>query len=342
MKTDSRLTRAYDNSRLVEFDTASKFVFLSDQHRGDGSRADEFAKTKVIYTRALQHYLDEGYTLVELGDTEDLWEFPHVRHIVKANGMVYSRVKKFFEAGRYLRLYGNHDAQLADPRYVRQNLSQAPDPVSGEMVPLLPGLQVEEALRLRHTATGQEVVVVHGHQGDFSNDQNWRFTMFTFRMFWKWLHAFGISSPSSPIRNSYKRHKVERNYVRWIRDHHVALICGHTHREKFPRPDETPYFNTGSGMFNGYITGLEILHDEIMLVSWRVEADAKGHLTVMRRVLAGPQPLAVYDRMRVGGLTMAAEQARHAAHRAASRRVPARRDGRRKRSAAERALDLRS
>lgn len=341
MQTGSRLTEAYDAARLVEFDSSSKFVFLSDQHRGDGSRADEFAKNKIIFTRALTHYLEEGFTLVELGDSEDLWEFPHVRHIVKANGMVYARIKKFFEAGRYLRLYGNHDAQLKDPRYVRQNLSQAPDPLSGEMVPLLPGLRVEEALRLRHSVTGQEIVVVHGHQGDFANDQNWRFTMLTFRAFWKWLHAFGIASPSSPIRNSFKRHKVERNYLKWIRRSHVALICGHTHRERFPRPDETPYFNTGSCTFNGYITGLEITDDQIVLVGWRVEVDHKGHLLVIRRVLAGPQPITSYDRMRVGGLTQAAEEARHAATRAASRRVPARRDGP-KRSPAERSMDLRS
>lgn len=245
MKTGNRLTDAYEAARIVEFDASSKFVFLSDQHRGDGSRADEFAKNKVIFTRALGHYLDEDYTLVELGDNEDLWEFPHIRHIVKANGMVYARIKRFYEAGRYIRLFGNHDAQLADPRYVRQNLSQAPDPLSGEMVPLLPGLKVEEAVRLRHAETGQEVVVVHGHQGDFSNDQNWRFTMVTFRLFWKWLHAFGIASPSSPVRNSFKRHKVERNYMKWIRSSRVALICGHTHRERFPRTDETPYFNSG-------------------------------------------------------------------------------------------------
>lgn len=341
MKTGDRLTQAFKAARIIDFDSTSKFVFLSDQHRGDGSRADEFSKNKVIFARALSYYLDEGYTLVENGDCEDLWEFPHIRHIVKANGMVYARIKKFFEANRYIRLYGNHDYQLADPRYVRQNLSQAPDPVSGEAAPLLPGLQVEQALRLRHTHTGQEILVVHGHQGDFSNDQNWRVSMATFRIFWRWLHAFGISSPSSPVRNSYKRHKVERNYVKWIRASHIALICGHTHREKFPKTDEAPYFNSGACTFNGYITGLELIGDSILMVSWRVEADARGRLTVIRRVLAGPEPIAAYDRTKVGGLTPQAEHARHQAQRAASRRVPNRRAGR-KRSAAERAIDHRS
>lgn len=341
MKTKGRLTDAYEAARVIEFDATTRMVFMSDQHRGDASGADEFAKNKFIVMRALDRYNAEGFTLAEIGDSEDLWEFPHVRHIVKAHSGVYDRLRRFFVEGRYLRLYGNHDAQLSDPRYVRQNLSEAPALVTGELEPLFPGLEVAEALLLRQPETGQEILVVHGHQGDFANDQNWRFTMLTFRGFWKWLHAFGIASPSSPIRNSYKRHKVERNYRRWIRHSHLALICGHTHRERFPRPDEAPYFNTGCCTFNGYITGLEIVDDQILLVGWRVEADHKGHLLVVRRVLAGPQPIATYDRVRVGGLTQAAEDARHAAILAASRRVPARRDGP-KRSAAERALDLRS
>lgn len=327
MKTRNRLTAAYETAHVLEFDEDSRFVFLSDAHRGDGSKADEFARNRTVFAHALEHYLTEEFTLVELGDQDDLWEFPHIRHIVKANGPVFDVLRQFHAAGRYLRLFGNHDMQLADPRYVRQNLSLAPNPVTGALEPLFPSLEVHGALLLRHRWTGQEVVVVHGHQGDFANDQNWRFTMVTFRGFWKWLHAFGIKSPSSPIRNSFKRHKVERNYVKWIREHRIALICGHTHREKFPRPDETPYFNTGCGTFNGYVTGMEIVKDEISLVGWDVEPDSNGYLHVARHVLAGPAPLEAYDRKHVEGLSDAAERERHEALRAASRRVPARRDG---------------
>lgn len=341
MKTGPRLTRAYERARVIEIDASSKFVFLSDQHRGDGSRPDEFAKNKVLFTRALSYYDDHGFTLVEAGDCEDLWEFPHVRHIVKANGQVYARLKKFFAEGRYIRLYGNHDMQLADPHYVRENLSQAPEPLAGEMSPLFPGITVEESLLLRHQETGQEIIVVHGHQGDFPNDQNWRMTMLTFRFFWKRLHAFGITSPTSPVRNSDKRHKVERNYMKWIRANKIALICGHTHRERFPRTDETPYFNTGACTFNGYITGLEVHDDQIVSVGWRIEADDHGHLRVVRRVLAGPQPLAAYDRTKTEGLSAADEHARHLAIRAESKRVPVRRVGH-KRGRAERTMDARS
>jgi len=182
MKTKDRLTRAYEEAEIVEFDSTSKFIFFSDQHRGDGSNADEFSKNKVIVTHALAHYLDEGFTLVEIGDSEDLWEFPHLKHIVRAHGIVYGKLREFHTGSRYLRLFGNHDIQFADPRYVRQNLFDAQNPQTGELEALLPGLAVHQALRLRHKETGQEVLVVHGHQGDLANDQNWRFTMWTYRL----------------------------------------------------------------------------------------------------------------------------------------------------------------
>lgn len=329
MQTFQRLTRAYEQAHVVEFDAASKFVFLSDQHRGDGSRADEFAPNKMTYAHALDHYLAQGFTLVEAGDSEDLWEFPHIRHIVRANGLVYARLRKFHEQGRYVRLYGNHDAQLTDPRYVRQNFAQYQNPHTGAVEPLFPGLEVLGSLLLRERTSGQELLVVHGHQGDFANDQNWRMTMTSFRMFWRWLHAFGIKSPSSPIRNSYKRHKVERNYVKWIRAKKVSLLCGHTHRARLPLPDESPYFNSGSATFNGYVTGIEIADGAIALVRWRVEPNADGYLHVVRSVLGGPIALAEYDRRSRPGLDPDAELARREGVREASRRQSPRKDGRR-------------
>lgn len=295
MHTMQRLTRAYDNALVVEFDSTSKFVWLSDQHRGDGSVSDEFTKNRHIYLAALQRYFDDGYTLIENGDVDDLWEWPRFRHIAKANKLTYDAVRQFHDDRRYLRLYGNHDMQLKDANYVRENLYHLRHFVTGELLAFLPGLQVHEAVLLRHRNCGVELLTVHGHQGDFANDQAWRVSMFTFRLFWRHLHALGIRSPSSPTRNSFKRHKVERNYVRWIMHHGTALICGHTHRERFPRQNEAPYFNSGAATFPNYITGLELADDQLTLVSWQVVPDANGYLHVDRRVLAGPRPLGDFD-----------------------------------------------
>lgn len=297
MKTMDHLTRAYEGALVAEFDDDSRYVFLSDAHRGDGSKADEFVDNRSIFLAALDHYLSEGFTLVEGGDCDDLWEFKF-GHILKANGAAYERVRRFHDAGRYIRLFGNHDIQASDPEYVRTHLARTRNRETGLTEDLLVGLKVHESLLLRHRATGQELLAIHGHQGDFANDQNWRMTMWTFRLFWRFLHAFGIHSPSSPIRNSFKRHKVEKNYVKWIREHRLALIVGHTHREKFPQGADQPYFNTGSCAFPGYITGIEIVGGAIALIRWRIEPDADHYLRVTRRVMAGPEPIGRFDRRR--------------------------------------------
>ena len=52
----------------------SRFVVFSDAHRGDGSGADDFAANSLIFKCALDYYLAEGFTLIEMGDAEELWE----------------------------------------------------------------------------------------------------------------------------------------------------------------------------------------------------------------------------------------------------------------------------
>src|SRR3954471_12779928 len=53
---------------------AGKFIILSDQHKGAKDLADDFRNTENNYMSALQHYYDEGYSFINLGDCEELWE----------------------------------------------------------------------------------------------------------------------------------------------------------------------------------------------------------------------------------------------------------------------------
>jgi hypothetical protein len=48
-------------------------------------------------------------------------------------------------------------------------------------------------------------------------------------------------------------------------------LCGHTHHPMSAGYGAPPYFNTGSCMYPGYITGLELQGGEIMLVKWTVQ-----------------------------------------------------------------------
>ena len=110
------------------------------------------------------------------------------------------------------------------------------------------------------------------------------------------MHVVGFHNPSSPARNLHKRHKIEKNYNKWIKRHGKVLICGHTHRPKFPKPGELPYFNSGCCTNTRGITGIEILEGKILLVDWRVRADMNGTLLIERNIIRGPEPISMYHK----------------------------------------------
>jgi len=74
-----KFNRIYKNARKpgnkipIDFEKDS-FVFFSDHHKGDASPADDFKKNTELYTSALSFYKKERYSLIVLGDNEELWE----------------------------------------------------------------------------------------------------------------------------------------------------------------------------------------------------------------------------------------------------------------------------
>ncbi|EPR13423.1 metallophosphoesterase family protein [Ruminiclostridium papyrosolvens] len=295
MFTDKRLLKAYRNAKLQLFDNNSKYIFFSDSHRGDDSISDEFARNQNIFRHALNYYFDNGYIYVEAGDGDELWEYTKFRHIRLAHSDVFIVLKKFFEDNRFIMIYGNHNIYLKKKDFVSKNFYSYYDDYSQDIHDLLKGMTPIESLVLKNKATGQEILIVHGHQGDLMNDQLWFVSMFLLRYFWRYIHVIGFHSPSSPARNHFKRHKIERNYKKWIQKHKIMLICGHTHRQKFPKSKELPYFNTGCCIHSKGITGIEILEGKILMVDWRVRADDNGVLQVERYVMRGPVPIEEFD-----------------------------------------------
>lgn len=295
MRTFQRLTKAYENARVEGFDESSKYVFFSDCHRGDGSLSDEFTKNENTYLSALEYYYESGFTYVELGDGDELWEHSDFKHIKNAHADVFSLLAKFFHQDRFILIYGNHNAFLKNPSYVKENYYINYDEYTEEFNDFLKGIQPEEAIVLRHRKTGQEILAVHGHQGDVPNDQIWRLTMLSIKYFWRFLHAFGIKNPASPVKNIHKRHKIEKNYSKWIKEKKKMLICGHTHRFKYPKTKDLPYFNTGCCIYPTIITAIEIVGGNIQLVRWEVRANIDGVLKVRRDIMRGPDPVGKFD-----------------------------------------------
>ncbi|MFH2076644.1 MAG: hypothetical protein ABIJ57_15085 [Pseudomonadota bacterium] len=115
-----------------------KLVCMSDMHRGDGSGADDFAQNSLIYRCALEHYLENGFTYVELGDAEELWENDNFDQIYITHTSVYELLAKFHnpdpEKTRYLKVWGNHDLYWKDNEAVYHTL--------------FPGIEIHEGIIL--------------------------------------------------------------------------------------------------------------------------------------------------------------------------------------------------
>lgn len=295
MKTQERLTEAYLGAKVMDLDEDAKIIIFSDCHRGTGSHQDEFAKNQNTYLYAMDWYYREGFTYVEAGDGDELWEHPRFKDIKNAHYRVFESIKRFYEAGRLVMIYGNHNNYISDPAYVHRHLDTYYNDYTCETKNFLKGIEPCEALVMRVPETGQEILTVHGHQGDLANDQFNLFTKFSLKYFWRHLHSFGIKNPASPVKNAHKRHKIEKNCSKWIEKNRRVLICGHTHRFKFPREGELPYFNTGCCIYPTNITGIEITGRSIQLIRWRTVFNHEGFLQIKREVIRGPRPLARFD-----------------------------------------------
>jgi len=295
MFTEKRLLAAYRDARIEYIDQNSRYIFFSDSHRGDDSASDEFTRNQTVLMHALEYYYNHGYRYVEAGDGDELWEYSDFKTIRLAHSDIFLAMKLFYDQGRLTLLYGNHNIYLKSGSFVRNNYENYYDEFSQSTQKLFPGIVPCESLVLKNRVTGQEILVVHGHQGDLMNDQLWGVSMLLMRYFWRFMHVVGFQNPASPAKNLYKRTKIEIKYRKWIEKYQKIVICGHTHRPKFSESDQLPYFNTGCCIHTKGITGIEIADGNIMLVNWRVRPQPDGNLRIDREVARGPVPLEAYQ-----------------------------------------------
>src|SRR5690606_28140895 len=164
MSSQDRLNKAYKEAKRISFTNSDKFILFSDCHRGDSSFADDFANNRNIYFHALQHYFKEGYSYIELGDGDELWENLFFKTIFEANKNVYLLLQKFFFTDRLHMIYGNHDMLYRNENIVKKKLSTYFEPKEGKDVPLFPNIKYHEAIVLENLETKQELFLTHGHQ----------------------------------------------------------------------------------------------------------------------------------------------------------------------------------
>jgi UDP-2,3-diacylglucosamine pyrophosphatase LpxH len=294
LSASKRLSQVFSNSRVISFDENSRIIIMSDCHRGNGSWGDNFSNNQNIYFAALYYYYENGYTYIELGDGDELWENRSIEDIMGAHSDAFWLMSLFYKDGRFYMLYGNHDIVKKDPRYAQTKCNAFYcDSVNSQMA-LFPGIKITEGLILKNRYTDQKIFLTHGHQGDFLNYNLWKLSRFLVRYLWKPLELVGIKDPTSAAKNNQKKNSIEKKLTEWSKENNQIMICGHTHRPVFPRAGEPLYFNDGSCVHPRCITGIEIRNGTIALVKWAMMTKPDRTLFVGREVLEGPIRLSDY------------------------------------------------
>lgn len=226
----ARFDEVFNGDRLLE-ETVDldklKVVVLSDQHKGARDGADDFWRCERAYRAALAYYLERGYRLIVLGDAEELWESQPKKVLDKYAG-VLALEQRFHRAGRYERVWGNHDIDWSHPRKVERWLSR----VFGR------DFQPNEGLKIHLTEKGKNVGVIfmtHGHQGTPDSDVFAPISK-PFVRFFGLLQKHFNRPWNTPARDWKLRQRHDDAMYCWAEKRlgeQLILIAGHTHRPVF-------------------------------------------------------------------------------------------------------------
>lgn len=280
--------RILENEEELEVDLNSKIVFISDVHRGDGGYNDSLMNNKNIYLAAIKYYYNEGYTLIEIGDGDELWENRNCIDIAYNYKEVFDLYNKFNNdkssgKKRLYMIYGNHDNIKKNKNFKKynENKFRKIDENFGEsFLKLINNIEFHEGIVLNFSLNSKKIkkkcIVTHGHQLDLMNNEFSFVSRFLVRYIWTFLEGIaGYKAPNSPA-NSYKKgSKIDKKLADWANENKTLLICGHTHNVKFPKVGEGLYFNDGSCVLPHSITCLEINEGSIVPIKWSIDVRGK-------------------------------------------------------------------
>ncbi|HET9825842.1 MAG TPA: metallophosphoesterase [Chitinophagaceae bacterium] len=294
---------------LITFNAENgKVIIFSDQHKGAKNGADDFMLCEPNYLAALDHYNEQEFLFISLGDNDELWEnrWPAVR---KNNKASFEREKKFIDRDAFIKIFGNHD--LAWNTDV--NTSFEMERIYGQNVKVYEGV----VLHTQVSGLAVSIFLTHGHQGDAQSDGNW-FSKFFVAHIWAPFQSYLKVNPNTPAYNTTIKTLHNRIMYEWsAQEKSTLLITGHTHQPvfeslthlerlyrrlvlaqsvndlsqieevkkeiKIKEPQFTAvssdylnmkpsYFNSGCCCFSdGDITGIEIENGLIRLIKWETE-----------------------------------------------------------------------
>lgn len=282
----SRLQKAYAGALKLPLNKNTKYVLFSDCHRGNGTTNDNFLKNQPLYLAALHHYYDQGFTYIELGDGDELWENRRIEQIIEAHSDVYDLLSCFYKYNRLYMLYGNHDI-IKKKDYAPKHFKTYPKHCRNNphltKQPLMPGLTFQEGILLHSSSA--DIFLTHGHQAELFNSTFWPISRFLVRYLWKPLERLGLVAPVSAAKNNSRMEQTEKRLQKFGKKIARLLIAGHTHRP-FLSTENPFYCNCGSCVHPYSITCLEIEQMQIRLIKWHLYAGSDGHLFAKRTELS--------------------------------------------------------
>lgn len=274
MSAYSRISKGFKEALILPLDKNSKYILMSDCHRGRGNANDNFLKNEYLYVAAMKFYFRNGFTYLELGDGDELWENRSMTEIKEMHKSSFRVLSEYYKECRMYSLYGNHDMVKKDTKKFQKYMMTCECEKKMCQVSLCPGIKFYEGIILKDKEKERDIYLIHGHQTDALNSTFWKISRFLVRYFWKPLEALGIPDPTSAAKNNTKKKKSEERLTNWAVSNEGILITGHTHHP-MAGSGKSPYFNTGSCIHPSGITAIEIEDRCIRLVKWSLQADEK-------------------------------------------------------------------
>lgn len=217
--TNEKLSKIWESDEVPVLETSEeKYVIISDIHIGNGSKADDFRNNVGVLKNALDHYNNNGFKLILLGDIEELWQFDIDQIVREYEDSIYKTIRKFSK-NRIFRVCGNHDLDWALHDPIEENNSEKSRAV--------------EALKMKDKAGNVSMLLIHGHQGSTDADKSSWLSRIFIKKVWKPVEPIAVklglhghpSATKSQIAKNY-----EKILYAWAKENKVILICGHSHR----------------------------------------------------------------------------------------------------------------
>jgi predicted phosphodiesterase len=292
---------------VLPFNNSSKFIILSDQHKGAKDDSDDFVNAEGNYLAALDYYYQQGFCYINLGDSEELWE-NSILAVKAHNKATFAKEAQFLQDKRFFKIFGNHDLYWDNDPLAAIQLKS----IYGQSVSIYEGLILQTTVQEKQV----NIFLTHGHQGDLQSDGNW-FSKWFVSTIWAPLQAYLHINLNTPSNNDTLKTVHNTMMYEWTVDTpNTLLITGHTHQPVFASfthiewlykqlaiakskqdvalisslekeiatiskpyvamPDFTNYqpryFNSGCCCFSdGDITGIEIADGNISLVKWHYD-----------------------------------------------------------------------